>query len=152
MFSSAQGDCKKKYPQQEDILEQAKPALPLEETFDDLFLEDLVWAHAVSLHQWLNTLQFEFMAPLVSLLQRGLQDKEHLTPEAEFVVRYAVTIGERNLKLVHVCLSKVGWGCSSVIGADLFLSWFERVPRGTSWSQRWGFRVLHSVLALTRNP
>ena len=60
-----------KYPQQEDILEQAKPALPLEETFNDLFLEDLMWAHAASLHQWLDTPQFEFTAPLAALLQRG---------------------------------------------------------------------------------
>ena len=59
-FSSARGDRKKKYPSQEDILERAKPALPLEEEFDDLFLEDLVWAHAVSLHQRLDTPQFHF--------------------------------------------------------------------------------------------
>ena len=100
------------YPLQEDILEQAKPALPLGEEFEDLFLEDLVWAHAVSLHQRLNTPLFQFAAPLVALLQRGLQDKEQikrLTPEVEFVVRYAVTIGGRNLKLVRVCLSKVCW-------------------------------------------
>ena len=108
------GDRKKKYPSQEDILEWAKPALPLEE-FDDLFLRDLVWAHVVSLHQWLNMPQFHFAAPLVALLQRGLQDKEQikrLTPEVEFVARYAVTIGGRNLKLVQVCLSKVGLGSS----------------------------------------
>ena len=101
-----------KYPSQEDILEWAKPALPLEETFNDLFLEDLVWAHAVSLHQWLDMLQYHFTAPLVGLLQRGLQDKEQveqLTPEAEFTARYAATIGGRNLELVRVCLSKVGW-------------------------------------------
>ena len=106
-FSSARGDRKKKYPSQEDILERAKPALPLEEEFDDLFLEDLVWAHAV---QRLNTLQFHFAAPLVALLNRGLKDKEQierLTPEAEFVARYAATIGGRNLELVRVCLSKV---------------------------------------------
>ena len=78
MFSSVQGDCKKKYPQQEDILEQAKPAPPLEEMFDNLFLKDLMWAHAVSLHQQLNILQFKFVAPLVELLQRGLQDKEQI--------------------------------------------------------------------------
>ena len=59
-------------------MEQAKPALPLEEIFDDLFLEDLVWAHAVSLHQRLDTPQFEFTAPLVLLLQRGLRDKEQV--------------------------------------------------------------------------
>ena len=66
--------------------------------------------HAVSLHQQLNTLQFEFTAPLVVLLQSGLQDKEQieqLGPEAEFIARYAATIGGRNLKLVWVCLSKV---------------------------------------------
>ena len=116
MFSSAQGDCKKKYPQQEDILEWAKPALPLEE-FNNLFLEDLVWAHVVSLHQQLDTPQFEFTAPLVVLLQRGLQDKEQikqLSPEAEFVARYTVMVGGRNLKLVQVCLSKVGWSHSSM--------------------------------------
>ena len=93
-------------------MEQAKPALPLEEEFDDLFLGDLVWAHVVSLHQRLDMLQFQFTAPLVSLLWRGLQDKEQikcLTPEAEFVARYAATIGGRNLELVQVCLSKVGW-------------------------------------------
>ena len=93
-------------------MEQAKPALPLEEEFNDLFLEDLVWAHAVSLHQRLDMPQFHFAAPLVVLLQRGLQDKElieRLTPEAEFVARYAVTIGGRNLELVQVCLSKVYW-------------------------------------------
>ena len=66
-FSSAQGD-QKKYPSQEDILEQVKPALPLEEEFNDLFLEDLVWAHVVSLHQRLDTPQFHFAAPLVALL------------------------------------------------------------------------------------
>ena len=80
-------------------MEQAKPALPLEE-FNDLFLEDLVWAHAVSLHQRLDMSQFHFTAPLVVLLRRGLQDKEQierLTPEVEFVARYAVTIGGRNL-------------------------------------------------------
>ena len=44
-----------------------KPALPLEE-FDNLFLEDLVWAHTASLGQQLDTLQFEFAAPLVVLL------------------------------------------------------------------------------------
>ena len=101
-----------KYPQQEDILERAKPALPLEEMFDDLFLEDLVWAHAVSLHQWLDMPQFKFTAPLVLLLQRGLQDKEQverLTPEAEFVARYTATVGGRNLELVRVCLSKLVW-------------------------------------------
>ena len=115
MFSLVQGDRKTKYPQQEDILEQALPALPLLEEFEDLFLEDLVWAHAVSLHQWLNTPQFELVAPLVSLLQKGLQDKEQVKqigPEVEFVARYAATIGGRNLKLVRVCLSKVGWSCS----------------------------------------
>ena len=109
MFSSAQGDWKKKYPSQEDILEQAKPALPLEEEFDDLFLKDLVWAHVVSLHQRLNMPQFHFAAPLVALLRRGLQDKEQierLTPEAEFMARYAATIGGRNLELARVCLSK----------------------------------------------
>ena len=72
------GDRRTKYPSQEDILEQAKPALPLGETFDDLFLEDLVWAHAVSLHQRLDTPQYHFAAPLVGLLQRGLQDKEQV--------------------------------------------------------------------------
>ena len=80
--------------------------------FDNLFLEDLVWAHAVSLHQWLDTPQLHFVAPLVSLLQRGLQDKEQverLTPEAEFVARYAASIGGRNLELVWVCLSKLVW-------------------------------------------
>ena len=83
-------------------MEWAKPALPLVEEFNDLFLEDLMWAHVVSLHQWLDTLQFHFAAPLVALLQRGLQDKEQierLTPEAEFVARYAATIGGRNLEL-----------------------------------------------------
>ena len=93
-------------------MERAKPALPLEEEFNDLFLEDLVWAHAVSLHQRLNTPQFHFAAPLVALLQRGLQDKEQierLTLEVEFVVRYAATIGGRNLELAQVCLSKVCW-------------------------------------------
>ena len=59
-------------------MEWAKPALPLEEMFDDLFLEDLVWAHAVSLHQWLDMPQFEFATPLVLLLQRGLQDREEV--------------------------------------------------------------------------
>ena len=104
-----------KYPSQEDILERAKPALPLEETFNNLLLEGLMWAHAVSLHQWLDTLQYHFAAPLVSLLQRGLQDKEQverLTPETEFVARYAVTIEGRDLELVWVCLSKVGLGRS----------------------------------------
>ena len=93
-------------------MERAKPALPLEEEFNDLFLKDLVWAHAVSLHQRLDTLQFHFAAPLVVLLQRGLQDKEQiewLTSEVEFVARYAATIGGRNLELVRVCLYKVGW-------------------------------------------
>ena len=111
-FSSARGDHKKKYPSQEDILERAKPALPLEEEFDDLFLEDLVWAHTVSLHQRLDTPQFHFAAPLVALLNRGLKDKEQierLTPEAEFVARYTATIRGRNLELVWVCLSKVCW-------------------------------------------
>ena len=54
----------------------------------------------VSLYQWLDTLQFHFVAPLVSLLQRGLQDKEQikqLGSEVEFVVRYAAMIGGRNL-------------------------------------------------------
>ena len=97
-------------------MEQVNPALPLEEDFDDLFLEDLIWAHVVSLHQQLNTPQFEFAAPLVSLLQRGLQDKEQiewLNLEVEFVARYVATVGGRNLELVRVCLSKVGWGHSS---------------------------------------
>ena len=111
-FSSARGDRKKKYPSQEDILEWAKPALPLEEEFDDLFLEDLIWAHAVSLHQRFDMPQFHFAAPLVVLLQRGLKDREQierLTPEAEFVARYSATIGGRNLELAQVCLSKVCW-------------------------------------------
>ena len=93
-------------------MEQAKPALPLEEEFDDLFLKDLVWAHAVSLHQRLDMPQFHFAAPLVVLLNRGLKDKEQikrLTPEVEFVVRYTPTIGGRNLELAWVCLSKVCW-------------------------------------------
>ena len=84
----------------------------MEEEFDDLFLEDLVWAHAVSLHQRLDTPLFDFAAPLVALLKRGLQDKEQikrLTPEAEFVARYAATIRGRNLELVRECLSKVCW-------------------------------------------
>ena len=55
-----------------------KPALPLEEEFDDLFLEDLMWAHVVSLHQRLDTPQFHFAGPLVALLHRGLQDKEQI--------------------------------------------------------------------------
>ena len=112
VFSSAWGDRRTKYPSQEDILEWAKPALPLEETFNDLFLEDFVWAHAVSLHQRLDTLQYHFAAPLVGLLQRGLQDKEQvkqLTLEVEFMVRYAPMVGGRNLELVQVWLAKVGW-------------------------------------------
>ena len=112
LFSSARGDWKKKYPSQEDILERAKPALPLEEEFNDLFLEDLVWAHTDSLYQRLNTPQFHFAAPLVALLNRGLKDKEQverLTPEAEFIARYAAMIGGRNLELARVCLSKVCW-------------------------------------------
>ena len=110
-FSSARGDRKKKYPSQE-ILEWAKPALPLGEEFEDLFLEDLVGAHVVSLHQRLDMPQFHFAAPLVLLLRRGLQDKEQierLTPEVEFVARYDVMVGGRNLELVRVCLSKVCW-------------------------------------------
>ena len=110
-FSSVRGDRKKKYPSQENILERAKPALPLEE-FDDLFLEDLVWARVVSLHQRLDTPQFHFATPLVALLRRGLQDKEQierLTPEAEFVARYAAMIRGRNLEWARVCLSKVCW-------------------------------------------
>ena len=70
-------------------MERAKPALPLEEEFDDLFLEDLVWAHVVSLHQRLDTPQFHFTAPLVALLNRGLKDKEQierLTPDRKSVV------------------------------------------------------------------
>ena len=59
-------------------MEWAKPALPLEEMFDDLFLEDLMWAHTVSLHQWLDMPQFKFATPLVVLLQRGLQDREEV--------------------------------------------------------------------------
>ena len=59
-------------------MEWAKPALPLEEEFNDLFLKDLMWAHVVSLHQRLNTPQFEFAAPLVALLWRGLRDKEQI--------------------------------------------------------------------------
>ena len=93
-------------------MEWAKPALPLEEEFDNFFLEDLVWAHVVSLHQRLDMPQFQFAAPLVVLLWRGLQNKEQierLTPEAEFMARYAATIRGRNLELVRVCLSKVGW-------------------------------------------
>ena len=93
-------------------MEQAKPALPLEEEFDNLFLKDLIWAHAVSLHQRLDTPQFHFAAPLVAFLQRGLKDKEQierLTPEAECVARYAATIRGRNLELARVCLSKVCW-------------------------------------------
>ena len=93
-------------------MERAKPALPLEEEFDNLFLKDLVWVHAVSLHQQLDTPLFHFAVPLVALLRGGLQDKEQierLTLEAEFMARYAAMIGGRNLKLVQVCLSKVGW-------------------------------------------
>ena len=93
-------------------MEWAKPALPLEEEFNNLFPKDLVWAHAVSLHQRLDTPQFHFAAPLVALLRRGLQDKEQierLTPEAEFIARYAAMIGGRNLELARVCLSKVCW-------------------------------------------
>ena len=93
-------------------MEWAKPALPLEEEFNDLFLEDLMWAHAVSLHQRLDTPQFPFAAPLVALLRRGLQDKKQikrLTPEVEFMARYAATIRGRNLELAQVCLSKVCW-------------------------------------------
>ena len=94
-------------------MERAKAHLPLREDFEDLYLEDLVWAHAVSLHQRLDSDQFEFAAPLVALLNRGLQDKEQmerLGPEAEFVARYAATIGGRNLELARVFLAKVGWG------------------------------------------
>ena len=140
-FSSAQGDHKKNYPQQEDLLEQVKPALLLEEEFNDLFLKDLVWAHAVSLHQQLDTLQFKFAAPLVALLKRGLQDQEQVEQlglEVEFVVRYAATVGGRNLKLVRVCLSKVWAGQPGNDVADLpSPSSFERVLRGRSWNQRW---------------
>ena len=143
-----------KYPQQEDILEWAKPALPLEETFDDLFLEDLMWAHVVSLHQQLDTPQFKFTAPLVSLLQRGLQDKEQvgrLTPEAEFVVRYAVTVGGRNLELVHVCLSKVGWPawCSSHL-ADYPLAGLGECLKGCPGVEG-GISVSALVARLTKN-
>ena len=105
-------------------MERAKPALPLLEEFKDLFLEDLVWAHAVSLHQRLDTLQFEFAAPLVSLLKRGLQDKEQverINPEAEFVVRYATMIGGRNLELARVCLSNVRPLFTRFVGQRLIL-------------------------------
>ena len=47
-----------------------------EETFDDLFIEDLSWAHAMSIYQLLKTEQFDFAVPFRSLLQRGLQDQE----------------------------------------------------------------------------
>ena len=95
-FSSVQGDCRKKNPQQEDILEWGKSALSLEEEFDDLFLKDLVWTHVFSLHQQLDTLQFAFTAHFIVLLERGLQDQEQvelLGLEVQFVVRYTVMVG-----------------------------------------------------------
>ena len=98
-----------------------KACLPLAEEFDDLYLEDLIWAHAVSLHQRLDNNQFKFAGPLVAILNRGLQDQEQmerLGPEAEFVVRYAVMIGGRTLKLVRICLAKVGWRYSLFLAMD----------------------------------
>ena len=130
MFSSVWGDHKKKYPQQEDILEWVKPALPLEEEFDNLFLKDLVWAHVVSLHQWLNMPQFQFAAPLVALLQKGLQDKEQiewLGPEVEFMVRYAAMVGGRNLELVRACLSMSGPTSTSQSAEN------DKGLQGTGW-------------------
>ena len=100
-------------------MERAKAHLPLAEDFDDLYMEDLIWAHAVSLHQRLDSDQFKFADPLVALLNRGLQDQEQmerLGPEAEFVARYTATIGGRNLELAHICLAKVGWGSLLVFG------------------------------------
>lgn len=48
LFGMARGNQRVKYPSQEDILEWARPLLPKED-FEDLFLEDLIWAHTVSL-------------------------------------------------------------------------------------------------------
>ena len=111
-------------------------------------------AHVVSLHQWLNTPQFEFAAPLVALLQRGLQDKEQveqLTPEAEFVVRYAVTVGGRNLELARVCLSKVGWPawCCGHL-ADQLLARSGKCSLGRP-GVKGGISVFALVARLTRN-
>ena len=62
----------------------------------------------ISLHQWLDMPQFHFVAPLVALLNRGLQDQEQteqLGLEVEFMARYTVMVGG-----MRVCLSKVWAG------------------------------------------
>ena len=113
-----------------------------------------MWAHVVSLRQRLDILQFKFAAPLVSLLQRGLQDKEQVkwrTPEVEFVARHTAMIGGRNLKLVQVCLSKVSLSCSLVTGTNPFLSWFREHLKGCSGVEG-GFLGFAQIAKLTKNP
>ena len=54
-FQSAWNNRWKTYPLQADIIEWSTKTITREEMFDDLFIEDLSWAHTILIDQLLKT-------------------------------------------------------------------------------------------------
>ena len=73
-FSYAQNS-KEKYPLPEEIVRRAREGYDSnEETFADLYLDDLLWAQAITSDHRLKERDREVIEPLVELLNRGIYD------------------------------------------------------------------------------
>jgi len=93
------------------ILNRASPFLDSSEGFGDLQLYDMVWAHAVSSHRRINSIEYRDFLPMTELLNRGLQTRE-IKEEGkdlgvEMSMRYAAAVGAMNLQFAKAAADKV---------------------------------------------
>ena len=73
-FSHARNS-KEKYPRPEEIVRRAREGNDSnEETFADLYLDDLLWVQAIASDHRLKERDREVIEPLVELLNRGIYD------------------------------------------------------------------------------
>ena len=98
---------KEKYPRPEEIVRRAREGHDSnEETFADLYLDDLLWAQAIASDHRLKGRDREVIEPLVELLNRGIYDRE----EKEENCRSE----ERSMRFSAVCDSLLLQYCCSL--------------------------------------
>ena len=98
------------YPSPEHILECAVACLPYDEAFEDLCVQDLVWAHAISTDHQLEHSNFNDIPSFTGLLRRGLRDwepHEGRNTILEESMWYAACVGAMSLSYCNKLGQKV---------------------------------------------
>ena len=98
------------YPSPERILEHAVASLPFNEGFEDLCVQDLVWAHTISTNHHLEHSNFDNIPSFTGLLRRGLRDWEHhkgRNTMLEESMQYTACVGAMSLSYCNKLGRKV---------------------------------------------